>query len=315
MRYLFIAILLLAGCTHKHKAQDTQNPTDRLWEKHEKYIAWSNDRVNQSGFDIDDPCDSIQRTCLRFVGGANPNYREAQNPNEPGRWYRDSARSCGPASGTSDSGFSRDMAVALGLCFWQAADVDNAKAFMTYVGAHQGRMAPDGPYATTDIGLVLPHLFRAIIAKAGNTPLPPKPAEIDIHTQRLRWKGVPDLTGFRAHIAMLGVVLSGSLYGGLNALEMEFVKRQAGRQSQNALYQAVFHKYTDGDQTDAITILTNPSLFPDDNLPTSVERDDSYLWEHDQEDWSPELDKPAKTWTGTDFLFASAIVLGQLRGD
>jgi hypothetical protein len=112
----------------------------------------------------------------------------------------------------------------------------------------------------------------------------------------------------------VGILWDGLMYGGLSDVEMVIVKDQAKRQPRNALYQAILHKFTDGDQTLALATLMDKTLFPEEHLPTSAERSSSYLWERDQEtaDWQPGTGAE-ETFTGTDFLFAFAVLDGEIR--
>jgi len=310
--YLLASLAMgLTACSHDDRATQTTNDLGPLRTKAAHYLTWSRPKTDAAGFDVDDQCDAIQRSCFRVLAGEAVNYASAQDPAAPGRWYRDSARSCGPANGTSNSSFSRDMALGLGLCLWQKADVANAKAFLAYADAHGGAMG-DGPADTTRIGLMVTHLYKTLIAKAESTPLPERPADPNPNVDTA--PALTDvLTGFQAHITMVGILWDGLMYGGLTPVELEIVKDQAKRQPRNALYQAILHKFTDGDQSVATSVLMDKSLFPEEHLPTSAERCASYLWERDNlpGDWGP--CSPGTEFSGTDFLFVFAVVDDEIR--
>jgi hypothetical protein len=66
------------------------------------------------------------------------------------------------------------------------------------------------------------------------------------------------------------------------------LKDYAENHPRNALFQALYHKFTDGVQDVAIETLLDESLFPADRLPTEQDRYTHYLWQRDDsEDWKP----------------------------
>lgn len=322
MRSLLFFMLAFVGCAHHDKSKPTQQDLGPLIQKAAHYIAWAQTTpglIDGFGFPTDDQCDAVQRACYRYVGGAAVNYQAAQDPSEPGRWYRDSARSCGPGHG-SQTGFSRDMALGLGFCLWQAGDVTNAKAFLAYAAAHNDLTSPDGGADITKLGIVMRYLFKTMVAKGELTPMPDRPADPnpDNTTQsptQLKTKSLDILTGYNAGLVVTGIYWDGLMHGGVSDVEMAVLRDQAARQHRNALFQAFLHKFTDGDQQTAIAVASDEKLFPSDRLPTSCDRSASYLWERDVgPDWEPGA-VPCKVWSGTDLIFLVAILSGQIRGD
>jgi len=118
-------------------------------------------------------------------------------------------------------------------------------------------------------------------------------------------------TGFRAHLDVLHVIFSGSLYGAINDIQISTLKNQAKRMPRNAMYQAAKSAYDGGDQSAAVSLLMDEKRFPADRLPTSAEFCSDYLWTDDDtpKDWEPCPD--GKTiYEGLDFIIAASIADG-----
>lgn len=319
MRYaLRIAALAVAlvgcGCGRDDKAELTTDDLGPVETQSADYEAWGGPTKNANGF-VDtgvDRCDTLLYSCLDYAAGAVVDYHKAEDPDVPGRWYRDDARTCGPGNGSQTS-FSRDMAIGLAFCMWQAADTQGAKDFLAYNSAHGGLMG-DGDPNLTEAGPFVTYLFKTIVAKAESTPLPEKPADPNPDagtSQQL----VDPLHGFVADITVLGVLLDGLMTGALNDAETFVLKDQANRQADNALFHTVYHKYLDGKQGEALRSLNNTQWFPHDRLPSSADRKAYYLWERDEPgaDWNPDPSTPARVYSGTDYRFVVAVLSGTLR--
>jgi len=311
-----LLVLTLAACSHSTKSQPTTANVDQLRTKAANYIAWGKAQaglIDGQGFPTDDACDALERACLYMAGGAKVNYAAAEDPTTPGLWYRDSARTCGPANNTSESRFSRDMADGLGLCLWQADDTQRAKDTIAYVNANQGYIDPD---AKILLGVPLAYLFETLIAKADSTPLPTAPSDPNVEdTTQTASLTTPVLSNYVAHLTEIGILWDGLMHGGVSAVEMDVLKNEAAAMPRNALFQAILHKYTDGDQSAALTVAMDETLFPNDRLPTSCDHHASYLWEWDVDsNWQPDP-APCVTWAGTDLVFLYAVVADEMRGD
>jgi hypothetical protein len=75
------------------------------------------------------------------------------------------------------------------------------------------------------------------------------------------------LTGYRGNVLAYYLHLKGVTTGSLNVLEVEFLEEMTELVPSNPIYHALYHKYTDGDQTVAISILSDTEVFPVDRLP------------------------------------------------
>jgi hypothetical protein len=191
---------------------------------------------------------------------------------------------------------------------------------MDYVDSHEGRMGDGDPFRT-DLRPGLAATFHAIINLSAGVPLPPKienpDPEVPVDQQTQLTGGINDLVvakGYEAELSVSHILLRGLIYKGVSDFELKLLKAQVDREPRNAFYQAVYHKFTDGDQAAALAILFDESLFPADRLPTTEQYCTDYLWQRDNspQDWAPCPEKN-EVHSGTDFLFATAVITGTLR--
>lgn len=117
-------------------------------------------------------------------------------------------------------------------------------------------------------------------------------------------------TGFARHLAVLHLLIRG-LAKGLSTSEIGILKHHAEAQPNNALYQAAYHKFADGDQSSAVALLLDPTTFPAQRLPSSDNYCTPYLYQRDESarhDWLP-CPAEGATHIGIDFLFAGRVAL------
>lgn len=118
------------------------------------------------------------------------------------------------------------------------------------------------------------------------------------------------LEGYARHFAMLHLAIRG-LTGGLDDGELEIMEYHASEQPNNALYQAIYHKFLDGDQSKAEKLLLSQDKFPDNNLPKDPNYCTDYLYQRDEastHDWEP-CPGHNHIYPGIDFLIAARFAL------
>jgi hypothetical protein len=114
--------------------------------------------------------------------------------------------------------------------------------------------------------------------------------------------------GFAAHLDMLAILLRGELVGAITDKETQIVEYNYRRVPGNAFYAYMYHKYADGNQSEAESILLDPNLFPPDRLPTSADHCEPYIWQRELgDDWKPCSN--GKTHPGADFLYVAGLLL------
>lgn len=285
MHYI-VTILLLVSCVKK-KAQDAQQRSPEVAAKAELYKSLHKGWAHQGG------CDSLGFTSLCKLSGGCSDAVITDAEGDPGRWYRNPGKRCYD-DGQSKSDISKDMFVMLWPYLYATGDKQNLKEIYNYGKAKgwvMGRGVVSRTLLTPPMILFLQELI-GMIAFAAEKETIKEP--------------------FEKHLDLIRIMTAGMKRGGVSATEYEELRILAEQSPRNALAQALYHKYKDGNQADAIAILTmDESLFPSGRLPTSADRCEEYLWQRDQssDDWRP-CDK-GKTHDGVDYLIA-AYVAGQI---
>lgn len=238
-------------------------------------------------------CDSLGFTslCKMSSGCTDVNIYDAQG--EPGRWYRSPEKNCYDL-GQSKSDISKDMFAMLLPYLYHIGDKQSLQQIYDY-GKANGFVMGRGPLSRTFMTPSMVSLLERMIGIYGTS-------EETVETMR---------SGYEKHLDVIGMLSKAMLNGGLSTSQLKRLKGYLDENPRNGLFQAVYHKYTDGDQTETIKILLDESLFPTFRLPTSEDRCEEYLWQRDLDnsDWKP-CDKK-QTHDGVDFLIA-AWVAGQI---
>lgn len=308
MNYWAIAIILaagLSGCSKWKRDTDTKDPAEttaeHVAEKAKLYVDLEYSAADEQGF-YHSKCDGLLFTTLRAVATNRPQ-RETimQAMSEPGRWYRHALHDC-YSSGGSPADISNDMLLGLALYAWHFKDLDIVTGVINYGKEHKWTMGDGDPFRAIMRPTLIATYYdisRELGADPGD---PPKDASL-----------VPD--GFEAHLATVHALLRALVLGGASQSDLDAFKAQAERQPKNALFQAAYHLYLDGDQKAAVEALADDVLFPPDRLPTVADRCEEYLYQRDDKpnDWGPCADKAAKPHSGTDLLFALAVAENKLR--
>ena len=89
-------------------------------------------------------------------------------------------------------------------------------------------------------------------------------------------------TGFGRHLGVIGTFRNGLVEGALNDLSVSYLKDARDDVPNNALYQAVYNTFVEGDQSKAYELLLNSAFFPDNKLPTSANYCTDYLYQRDE---------------------------------
>lgn len=278
----------------------------RLQAKFQTYSKLYEGALDAAGFV--EGCDGLLFTSLLVASGLNHDIAQAESSEQPGRWYRSADHSCYP-SGRSRSSISRDMLLGLSLALWQTSDGSAVNRFLLYSQKNKGVLgdAIDGEElagaATMSPGLLslyseLDYLLNGrTSANRGYFP------ELG--------KG---FAGFEAHLMALRLILKSALYGGLIDTDFNLIASQVSTQPQNALFQTIYHAFTDGDGSKAADILLDEKYFPSDSLPGSAQRCELYLWQRDQnsKDWQP-CASENQTFPAVDFFWVYALLNNSFR--
>ena len=256
-----------------------------------------------------DGCDGLLFSSLAQSAGVEVDIFQAESEKEPGRWYRSATQDCFD-SGRSESTISRDMLLGLAITLNNSKELDAVSRLIDY-SDDNNRVIGEASDEESQFG-------RAFMSPS---------LEAMYHEIRYKLGGVdsdkrgyiPDLskglTGFRAHLQALGMILRIQLHGGLFQQDLDILEELSGSQDKNSLYQALHLGFkdtvSDSQVENLMSTLLDDSLFPSDRLPQSSDRCEAYLWQRDQgtDDWEP-CPEEGVTHAPVDFLFVSALLLG-----
>jgi hypothetical protein len=307
MRILFLAFMFLA-CSSYDDKDSTDSRLAKIREKKNLYLELIQRRVDDKGWIPDTKCDGLLFNSLYAVSGGKPEIDAAKDDS---RWYRFHTHDCF-AREESASTISRDMFWGLFLYIWINKRRDLIEQIINYGEQHKNAVGSwvmgDGDKFRTDIRLNMQATAYELRYRLGGA------------NHGKRWAPRPyfPVRDFEAHLQVLELFLRGKLTGGLNAYEMKALENNHDREKKNALFQAVWHNFHDGNQTRAIEILLDEKYFPADRLPETKDRCAFYLWERDylrdgkvNDDWLP-CPGAFSTHSPIDFLFAASIILGDI---
>lgn len=262
LRLLFLLVFL--GCSRTEKPIETRDDLQAIQQKRDLYLELMLDQKDEFGF-VAPKCDGLLFNSLARYSGAYIDVFKAEE--SPGRWRRHPDFStCKPFNG-SKSTISRDMFRGLFLVLLQESKIDHMKAIRSYGQANDWAMG-EAEDAESYWGRVwwppsLRHQLDRMIDKT--------PQNANASAKQ----------GFEGHLDVLSIFTEYLINKALSEFEIKILEQYAKKNPKNALYQAVFHKFTDGDQSKAIEILMDNRLFPADRLPTDKDRFSPYLWERD----------------------------------
>lgn len=286
MQYFFIFLLFFSCAKRENKKPIVIEP--KIAAKAELYKSLYKGWAHGGG------CDSLGFTALCKLAGGCSDAVIADAEGEPGRWYRNPGKRCFD-DGQSKSDISKDMLMMLFPYLYATGNQQNLKEIYNY-GKANGWVMGRGLLSRT---VMTPPMIFTLQRMIGFNP-----SEIPNSSKEIA------KAGYEKHLDAIDLLLKGMIGDGLNDTQYEEIRKYADDNPRNALFVALYRKYKDGNQQQAIDILLDESLFPSDRLPTSADRCEEYLWQRDNgTDWQP-CDQN-KTHDGVDFLMA-AYVAGQI---
>jgi hypothetical protein len=301
--YTILALGILA-CGPNKKPQPDDTPASveqQLRDKAAFYLSHA--ELDSSGWAKETACDGLLFNSLYAIGGGHPDPTLARG--ESGVWYRTPSHDCYPNH--SGSSISRDQFMGLIFWIWENKRRDLIEEIINYGENHENAigswvMGEGDPFA---IGIRLE--FQA-----------------DFYEVRYRFGGsdhgkrkVPQirfpLKGYEDHLQMLDILLRALMIGSISDADFKTAKKSAEREPRNALFQAIYHRYADGDYSSAIKVLLDETLFPSGRMPSASDRCEAYLWQRDSDskDWLP-CPASSTIFSGIDYLFVKAIILNEI---
>jgi hypothetical protein len=282
MRWLIFLFLISCG-TEKHNAVRTVDTFPDLQEQRRVYLEKAKRVQDKYGWIETDECDSLLFTGLAYASGLK-GVKILAGREPDGRWQR---RPQGNCYGFIQGSISRDMLIGLMWAAWATGNEEILNALYEYGKDHNWKMG-DGDIDTVYLTPNFINTLKILIGKDDNLP------EIWIDPQK----------DHQRHVVALNIILRGEVEGNIRDDQLSVIKKFVKKQPKNALFQYGHHRFTDGDQSNAIAILRTKSLFPGNKLPTSKERCARWLWERREwsDNWLPCPDEK-NTHSGGDFAF------------
>ena len=223
MRFL-IFIALLFSCAEKPKA--TANPYDVLKSRRDFYVSQLSDDVYKHR------CDKLTFRGLTSAFGKREAIEEHEV--EPGKFRRD-VLPCFPHDSRSSISLDGYLGVLHHAITYE--DWDMVIRIQDYANRHHYIMG-EGPIEYTNI-IALRSVLNVL---SGNASLD-MPKDIS--------------EGYKGHIAANLIFLRARAFGRMSAAELFTLKRLHELSPGNPFYAALYHRYHDGDQEEAISILTS----------------------------------------------------------
>jgi len=326
---LFIVFFMASSCTRKNSEKKTEDTSDlrALGYQADGYCDLSGPKVMALGYAIRE-CDGAGFTALYdlacpHVGVDLEKFQDDtgrmhRSPNHTTCWDYSKTASENAATAGSKAGFSRDHVLMRLIQAWEQKDLAWVSSFIKFTEANSGVIC-DAVDDETKIGrcLMSPTLMTLLYdaeAKLKDMPAKVVDQQLAAKLSDSSADGLGIVTGSDAHLQVLRLLLKGRMYGALTNLEVATLKAQAERQPKNALFKAVYHKFTDGDQTVAMGLLKNQNMWPVETLPTTKNFCSDYLWSDDysEADWLP-CDTQDNEWDALDFTLAVWVLTAEVK--
>lgn len=305
MRYLVCMLLVLAatGCGKRSKKADPAPGSDELLEtlrpKYELYQSFVAGKQDPDGFINVQECDSLLFSSLIGTGRLPVSVEKARDAG--GAWFRRPLTYAPCYPGSSGSSISRDMFLGLFLYIWYNKRLELAEQIFSYGEANNWKMG-EGDITRIYLTPALQATLAEIIARLGGENHKVARALPVILTDGNR--------GFAAHLDVLLILLRGDMIGSISADNLKVLESHLSRNAKNGFFAYVYHKFLDGDQSQAVSVLLDPGLFPSDRLPTNQDHKEPYLWQREfDDDWQPSAD-PLVEHAGADFYFLASQLFG-----
>lgn len=289
----FIFIFTLISCSYFEKdneVKETYNYKDTIRERYEHFKDIGTNYLHDGFHGVGD---AAIFTCIRNlanasdvdVGSFHINGKIVRHP-----IYKDETK-----KGPSATPTSRDMGLGAAICVYALSLKDKDKALehieeiIKYGRDHTKfkvwNFCDDNDMDLYDIddktfvgrcifSPELSSLFYDLATSIGY--------DCDLRCQASR-KLIPqipsNMTGFQRHLQAWSIFLKGRIDGSINDYQLSFLKKFRDAEPRNALYEAMYQSYKDGDMGRATELLWDDSLFRKDG---TVGFCSDYLFQRDE---------------------------------
>jgi len=311
---LFFLIFLLAflGCGDKREDKKPNKPNpptllQKLNSKYDLYREASAGHRDSHNWISNIKCDGLLFNSLWSIAGISVDIMQARD--ETGRWFRHASRECFDL-GQSGSSISRDMLIGLLHWIWVNERLDVIDDLIAY-GEDNNWIMGEGDPTRIDVRPGLMATFYELRFQLGGE---------NSYKRRIpqAWqKPTPFFLavmekGYRTHIHILHIFLRALITNNVNERELEILKYYHEREPLNALYFAVYKRFSDGDMTGPIELLVDDTYFPNDRLPTSAEYCTDYPFQRDQYKWRS-CPEEKKVHSAVGWLYSYVVITSNFR--
>ena len=296
MKKFILILLCLLGCG-KNGQKQTKNDPNPLEDKYNTYLSLTLNTLDINGFISNDACDSLLWTSLYNTAGGNASLIRAEV--QPGEWERNPNGEC--------TSISRDMILGLLTYIWHARDLQMIEDLIDYGEEHGFKM--NSQDETDGANIMTPDIISTMYEIRYRLGGSDSVARLFAQSW---WVG--GQRGFLAHLQVLHIFLRGLVTGSVSNGELSLLEEHATSNPNNALFNSVYHRFSDGNQINAISSLLNEKWFPNSTLPTDANYCEGvYLFQRDEgtSDWEPCTGNTTKP--GIELEFSAAVVLGIVR--
>jgi len=220
-----LALSFALICCGSHKPHKSSSSIEILQQRKDYYVS----EIDKHAI-YHHRCDKL--TFRGLLSAFGPRQAVEEHEIEPGKFRRD-VIPCFPHDSRSSISLDGYLGVMHHAITYE--DWGMVQRIDDYARRHRYIMG-EGPIEYTNILVLAPILSHL----AGNHAL-----------------GIPkDISdGYRGHVAAILILLRGRTYGRLNNAELFALKKLHDLSPKNPLYAAAYHRFSDGDQTEAQSIL------------------------------------------------------------
>jgi len=297
------------------KADGTWSAVYSLDSKRWKYMSLKGQVTDQYGFIEYHEADCLMFSGLYSAGGCTVDLKQAQD--KEGRWYRKPLYYKNWYPAQTASTISRDMMLGVFWHIWNTKDITALLKTYRY-GSKNHWIMGEGDiariYLTPGLQATLAEMIIRMPYAYSQLSLLEKIHCFILSKKPQVWP--TKLMGYQLHLDMLHAALRGLIIGYIDSSMKEAIEEAHEREFLNPLVGALYAKYVDGKYDPVISTLMSEKYWPENRLPTSVERSEQWLPQRSSfnsdgsmnRDWLPDLTPPPKTHSGGDFIFVSKFI-------
>jgi hypothetical protein len=244
-------VIYICGCSYEEKETDPALALADARAKRDSYVSQLHLAQDDYGF-IGTRCDAATFTSLLLAAYPRAGIEIHKVEKEPGKWVRHPER----CYEVGDSQSETSLDVYLGVLHWilSVEATDDLEEIIQYGEDYDWCMGM-GPEELVCIVGLAPMFYMARKQRA-----------MELFIDDGGVEPIPPLQGFRGHIAALYIHAYGRMVGEIGEAEFQTLKHLAETAPTNPLYQALYHRYADGDQQAAIDLVVNEP----DSIPLEV---------------------------------------------